>query len=440
MCDTFVAIPGATKDGSVIFGKNSDREPNEAQCLEYHPAAKYSKNLKLKCTHLSIPQVQNTYGVLLCRPFWMWGAEMGANEKGLVIGNEAVFTKMPIKKTNTLTGMDLLRLALERASTAQQGMEVIIKLLSDFGQGGSCGYEDKNLFYHNSYILADKTEAWVLETSGPFWAALKVKDVYSISNGLTIGEEFDKSHPGLIENARQKGWLKKGQTFNFAKCYSDWMFTTFSACGFRRNTSYDLLESQIGKIDVLSAFKILRNHKHKNYNPGSHLLMDSLCVHAGNGLTRNSGTTGSFVANLAKERDNTFWATGTVGPCTGIFKPIWINREVLPESGLVPTRVYNPETLWWQHEKLHRSVLKDYSNISLYQEKRDQLETSFLEKAYNSEKNDRMEITRQAFATSRVATENWTSLIESHPKKISLNPVFNLYWKKQNKKVLLDAG
>lgn len=37
MCDTFVAMSPATSDGTVIFGKNSDREPNEAQSLEYHP-------------------------------------------------------------------------------------------------------------------------------------------------------------------------------------------------------------------------------------------------------------------------------------------------------------------------------------------------------------------------------------------------------------------
>ena len=439
MCDTFVAVPGVTKDRSVIFGKNSDREPNEAQALEYYPPVKFSKPHQLDCTYLRIPQVSETYGVLLCQPFWMWGAEMGANEKGLVIGNEAVFTKMPVKKTNTLTGMDLLRLALERSSTAQQGMEVITGLLADLGQGGACGYEDKNLFYHNSYILADKKEAWVLETSGPFWAALKIKDVYSISNGLTIGEEFDKSHPGLIDNARQKGWLKKGQIFNFSKCYSDWLFTTFSASGLRRKSSYDFLESQMGKMDVPSAFKILRSHKQKEYKPGSHFLMDSVCVHAGNGLTRNSGTTGSFVAHLAKDRD-TFWATGTAGPCTGIFKPIWLEQDVLPDSGPVPKGFYDPETLWWQHEKLHRKVLKDYSKLSLYKEERDEMENSFLEKASSLKEKNTMDITRQAFAQSGIATENWIKKVEYQPTKISLNPVFNLYWKKQNKKAGLTLG
>ncbi len=31
MCDTIVALGNSTVDGSVIFAKNSDRDPNEAQ-------------------------------------------------------------------------------------------------------------------------------------------------------------------------------------------------------------------------------------------------------------------------------------------------------------------------------------------------------------------------------------------------------------------------
>jgi dipeptidase len=36
MCDTFVHIP-SQKDASIIFGKNSDREPNEAQQIVRYP-------------------------------------------------------------------------------------------------------------------------------------------------------------------------------------------------------------------------------------------------------------------------------------------------------------------------------------------------------------------------------------------------------------------
>jgi dipeptidase len=173
----------ATDDGSVIFGKNSDREPNEAQALEYHPAGFYPGKTELQCTYIRIPQVKETYAVIISRPFWMWGAEIGINEKGVAIGNEAVWTKMEISKKGGLTGMDLLRLALERSATAEQALETLTGLLSDFGQGGICGYEDKKMAYHNSFIMADAYEAWVLETAGNLWAAKKIRGYYSIRKG-----------------------------------------------------------------------------------------------------------------------------------------------------------------------------------------------------------------------------------------------------------------
>ena len=41
MCDTFVALPDATVDGSVIFGKNSDRPAGEIQDVVTFPAQTY---------------------------------------------------------------------------------------------------------------------------------------------------------------------------------------------------------------------------------------------------------------------------------------------------------------------------------------------------------------------------------------------------------------
>jgi secernin len=109
MCDTLVALSNSTADGSVIFAKNSDREPNEAHHLLLIPAAEYAEGESIQCTYIQIPQVRRTHAVLLAKPFWIWGAEMGANERGVVIGNEAVFTKVPYEMTPGLIGMDLLR-------------------------------------------------------------------------------------------------------------------------------------------------------------------------------------------------------------------------------------------------------------------------------------------------------------------------------------------
>ena len=84
----------------------------EAQAITHVPR-KQPESKELTCTFITIPQVRETSEVILSRPFQMWGAEMGVNEFGVVIGNEAVFTNVKFDKSDLgLTGMDLLRLGL----------------------------------------------------------------------------------------------------------------------------------------------------------------------------------------------------------------------------------------------------------------------------------------------------------------------------------------
>ncbi len=191
MCDTFVALPSATADGSTIFAKNSDRPYNEIQNITHYPHQEHPKDSKVHCTYIEIPQVEETYAVLLAQPDWMFGAEMGANEYGLVIGNEAVWTREP-QGPSALLGMDLLRLALERCRTSSSALQTIIDLLMEYGQGGACGENDSSFNYHNSYLISDRSEAWVLETAGKWWVAERVKEpIRNISNNLSIRSDFD---------------------------------------------------------------------------------------------------------------------------------------------------------------------------------------------------------------------------------------------------------
>ncbi|RMF45349.1 MAG: hypothetical protein D6755_08210, partial [Anaerolineae bacterium] len=245
MCDTLVVTPEASQTHVTLFGKNSDREPNEAQYLFHAPAQEHPPDSTLQCTYITIPQARRTHAVLLSRPFWIWGAEMGVNEHGVAIGNEAVYSKVPPNKQGGLLGMDLVRLGLERAATAQEAIHVITTLLETHGQGGQCGLYIKD-YYHNSFLIADPHEAWVLDTVDRHWAARRVQGVGTISNGITTANQWDMASPDLVSYAVQRGWCRSAEDFDFGACYSDFLHTTLTFCRQRASHTAQQLRATPG--------------------------------------------------------------------------------------------------------------------------------------------------------------------------------------------------
>lgn len=441
MCDTLVATAEVTKDGVVIFGKNSDREPNEAHHIVSCPAADHSPDSRVKCTYIEIPQARHTYAVLLAKPFWIWGAEMGANEHGLAIGNEALFTRIPYKKDGGLLGMDLLRLALERAATAREGVKIITDLLAQFDQGGDHGLAHKT-YYHNSYILADPRDAWVLETAGQHWAAKQIRGIYSISNGITIENDFDLASPELVSFAVKQGRCKNESDFSFARCYSDFIFTRFSDCRKRRARSMDLLNSERGQITVETMMHALRDHGQADGSQRSadeSLAGADICMHAGFGPIRISQTTGSMVSYLDAKAPLHF-VTGTAAPCTSIFKPVWVDAS-LPDTGPAPVETYDPSTLFWRHELLHRATLHDHENlVSVFAGERDALERDFAAAAFSARTKDsaaRAVLSAESFARADEAEAKWLEGVQSAPSSQSWHHA--AAWREFNEEAKMPA-
>ncbi|NVK49643.1 MAG: peptidase U34 [Cyclobacteriaceae bacterium] len=357
MCDTLAARGEYTLSENLVFGKNSDREPLEAQEIRHFPRKIYTEK-SLQCTFISIPKVQQTWEVFLSKPFQMWGAEMGVNEWGLTIGNEAVFTQVKFKKKNSgLTGMDLLRLSLERCKKADEAKNLIIQLLSSYGQDACGGYENKNFFYHNSFLIADSKEAYILETAGKSWAWKKIKSWASISNCLSLDEDYDEiflekeaTHVSAIFRS------KKG----FKSRFSDFLYTYFSKANLRKATTEGLLKNQAGLLDNWKFMKALRTHNipDDKFHP-KNCAASSICMHA-TGLTNPSDTTGSMVAEIRQNQPHTIWLTGTPHPCLSLYVPFYfgINSEFLtfPGSQL-------DDSLWWQAKKLHDLIDKNRNQL-----------------------------------------------------------------------------
>jgi len=343
MCDTIVALGSATADGLTLFAKNADREPDETHNLEVHPGGTHAPGQEVECTYLRIPQVERTYRVLISRPFWMFGAEMGVNEHGVAIGNEALFTREKPGPTG-LTGMDLLRLALERSRTAAEARDTIISLLEAHGQGGRCGYR-QGLFYMNGFLIADPEDAYVLETIQRWWAWKRVRETWSISNIISLTDDFDQCSPGLIAHAVKKGWCKSESEFNFRRCCSDRLFTHFAQGRARQCRSRELLAKKAGRLETRDFMAMLRDH---GTDPGwrpDRQRGGTLCMHAANPLTRPTQATGSLVAKLGKDK-KFFWATGAATPCLTPFFPVFFPAADLPRGYRPGGEFYDPEAYW----------------------------------------------------------------------------------------------
>lgn len=440
MCDTVVALGNATADGAVIFGKNSDREPNEAQYLVRIPAAGHAPGAMVKCTYLEIPQVERTFEVVLSKPFWIWGAEMGVNEHGVAIGNEAVFTRAPREKGPALTGMDLLRLALERSRTAREALAVITGLLETHGQGGNCGFAHR-LFYDNSFLIADPREAFVLETAGRHWAMERVRDVRAISNGLTIGNTWDDASADLVSHAVARGWCRGRDDFDFSRCYSEPIYTRGSRCRSRQARAQAMLEAAKGRITVETIFALLRDHGGKErWHPAPGLANVTICWHAGFGPLRGTQTTGSLVSHLAAG-GQTHFATGTAAPCTGVFKPFWTGLD-LPETGPPPAETYDEASLFWRHEALHRAALRNFTAaMAAYGQERDGMEREFVASALalvEASPAEKAALMRECFARAEEAERVWLQRVRAL-KPAGGRPLHGLAWRRYNREAGLPG-
>ncbi|CAL8331213.1 unnamed protein product [Merluccius merluccius] len=327
-CDCFVSLPPGSRDDHVIFGKNSDRPRDEVQEVVCYPPASHPPGSSVECTYIQIPQAEHTHGVVLSRPAWLWGAEMGANDQGVCVGNEAIFTREPISDGEALLGMDLVRLGLERGASARAALAVITGLLEEHGQGGPCKETPEPFSYHNSFMLVDRNEAWVLETAGRLWVAQRVAEgVKNISNQLTIGTEISAEHPELRAVAQAQGWWDGEGEFSFSQVFSlenPPVRMEMAKTRYRGGTA--LLQQHNGSVTAEVMMSILRDKP-------SGICMDS----------EGFCTTSSMVSILPRDPSLPciHFFTATPDPSRSIFKPFVFSecmgpmqRVASPQYGL----------------------------------------------------------------------------------------------------------
>ncbi len=415
MCDILYIPSAFSQTGNVLFAKNSDREPDEAQAIELLPHNNTPPE-KVNCTFISIPQPNTTvFSYIICRPFHMYGAEMGVNEHGVVIGNEAVFTRIKFKKSNSgLTGMDMLRLALEGSENARQALNLILQLLDQYGQDACGGYQNRNFYYDNSFLIADAHEAFVLETAGKHWAVEPVHQVRSLSNNLSIEQPFIHSlHAQSF--AESKGWQQKDRPFNFSKAYSDWLYTWLGRGAKRAATFCNIITSFGRQTTPAHCMQALQKHNlpDKNFKP-SQATTASICMHA-TGIFNPSETTGSMVAEIRINKPHTIWLTGTPHPCLSVFLPFF-----LPGKPFAFTPGHKPDgELWWTAQKVHQWIIKDYKKRrARIEPERQELQQKFLAEEKHlvnaqASEGQLQEFSEKCLKETKAAYSKWHKLMQT---------------------------
>jgi len=344
MCDTLCARGPA----GMVFAKNSDRPPGETQ-ITWPFGRRASAGCSLRTQYLTIGDT-GAHAALLSCTTWLWGAEHGVNEHGVAIGNERVATTHDASAAApALIGMDLVRLGLERARTATEAVDVMTGLLEACGQGGVADAARAEA-YDSSFLVADPTEAFVLDTAGADFAAAPVSGGIAISNRHTLSTEWTRASSALAPGD------------DFARFRAADEDTAYADVRLEAGRRF-LHSAPAGGVTAAATAAHLRDHGAGPWGaPGADDHDDgaggvhppplrsglhgegwSVCLH----VRGYSVTTSSMIAELPRAIDagaplRVFVASGS--PCAGIFVPVFPRTAAGPPP-FVPMDL-SGEELW----------------------------------------------------------------------------------------------
>lgn len=219
-CTNVLVTKGASKDGSTLISYSCDGEFHPR--IRILPAADYKPGEMVEIKDWNgvkgkIPQVPHTYKVVgLINEFQLAIGETTFGGRPELVNDDAMFHYYP-----------LMLIALQRAKTAGEAIDVITGLVEKYGYASE----------GESISIADKEEVWLLEIAGTgkggkgaVWVAMRIPDgmVCAHANMSRI-REFPLDDPenvryskNVISFAVEKGYYnpKNKKPFSFSGAYN----------------------------------------------------------------------------------------------------------------------------------------------------------------------------------------------------------------------------
>lgn len=231
-CTSFLVGKKASADGSVMITYAADSHNLYGE-LYHWPAAKWPKGSMLEIREWDsnkplgkIPQVEETYNVV-----------GNMNEHQVAI-TESTFGGRPELEDSTgiMDYGSLIYVALQRAKSAREAIHIMTSLVKEHGYYSS----------GESFSIADKKEAWIMEmigkgvgNKGAVWVAIRIPDdcISAHANQSRIHQiPFDDKEncmysPDVVSFAREKGYFNgKDKDFSFTKAYCPYDFSALRGC------------------------------------------------------------------------------------------------------------------------------------------------------------------------------------------------------------------
>ncbi len=423
-----------TREQKVIFAKNANDRINQPNIVFKQKAKKYNadNNPELKLLNVTIKQAAETYAAVMVKPLDGYGCYSGINSHGVAVGNVEVMSKNKGSQDSIL-GIELCRLILERCKTAVSGVDLIKEILSahSVGCGGTLA---SPTLCDSSFLIADKEGGYLVETCGQKMVARKAEDIEAIANEYIIEENYE------ISNFNEK--------LNFKKTFYKGMFAGQKSSQVRRFKMYaDIVDARDGKrgktVFGFSFGKMSENQPAEGIYPTTFIPIlrshdeiskdqqDNLCVHRGNKL--DVVTARGFIA---VPENSLFYVTLGSVPCRSLFVPFSVKGE-LPffedeKKG---------ELFWYKHEIIMRNISFGQIELSEYLADRDSLESVILNKAVQlsvAKKAECTKINAEIFETAESFLDRWFLKSRLDLKGVSdkeAGPLKKLHADKQTKEL-----
>jgi dipeptidase len=325
-----VALAPTTADGRTLFGHNCNRPGEETLSLVQVPGKGFEPGESVETTFVRLPQLRRTHSVLAGQVRGQWGYQHGVNDHNVAIGQTSILTRLAPEGSG-LTGSDLVRLGLERASSAMQAADLLGDLITRLGHGLAAQVSRGDPEVSPAFLIADPTEAYVLASCGSHWALQDISSLRALGGVCHLHQDWSRLSHGLADLAISRGWWPAdGSKLDFEATLC--LPSPTSARALRRyGRAMLLLEQQRGHHKIATLRRLLCDHFDgcpDEVDPcGLRHPAPSLCCH---GIGRGQpGTVASFLVQLAATPHGlpvAWYAFGT--PCTSVYLPLFFEGEL----------------------------------------------------------------------------------------------------------------